>query len=130
MSSPDELERNKQHVVDFLNTVFNEHDVDLGIERYMSSTYTQHNPGVGDGIEAFRAFFKPFFAERPNSTFEIKRVFCEGDFVTIHAHWKENADDRGTAVMDIFRLQDGLVAEHWDVMQPIPEKLAHDNTMF
>ena len=130
MSDRDRAERNKNHVVGFLNTVFNDHDVDRGIREFMGETYTQHNPAVGDGIEAFRAFFKPFFMERPGATFDIKRVFCEGDFVTVHAHWKENADDRGTAVMDIFRLQNGRVVEHWDVMQPIPEELAHDNTMF
>lgn len=130
MNDRSDAERNKAHVVAFLNTVFNEHDVDRGVAEYMGPTYTQHNPGVADGIEAFRAFFKPFFEERPESTFDIKRVFCEGNFVTIHAHWKEHTGDRGTAVMDIFRLEGGLVVEHWDVMQAIPEELAHDNTMF
>jgi predicted SnoaL-like aldol condensation-catalyzing enzyme len=126
----DTVAANKKLVVDFLNTVFNDHDVDGGISRFMAPVYRQHNPGVGDGVEAFRAFFKAFFAERPAATFDIKRVFCEGDFVTIHAHWRDHPGDRGQAVMDIFRVENGKVAEHWDVMQAIPEKLAHDNTMF
>ena len=130
MGNEIDVEANKQTVVDFLDTVFNQHDVDRGIAEFMGQTYTQHNPGVADGIEAFRAFFKPFFEERPDSTFEIKRVFGESDYITVHAHWKEHADDIGTAVMDIFRLENGRVVEHWDVMQPVPEEMAHDNSMF
>ncbi len=125
-----QVEENKRIVVAFLDTVFNRHQVDEGIDNYMGSTYIQHNPGVENGVEAFRAFFHAFFANMPESTFDIKRVFCEGNYVTVHAHWKENADDRGQAVMDIFRVEKGKIVEHWDVMQPIPEKLAHNNTMF
>jgi len=124
------IENNKQIVVAFLNKVFNEHKVDEGISLYMAPKYTQHNPGVGDDVEAFRLFFRKFFAERPQASFDIKRVFCEGDFVTIHAHWRDFPKDRGQAVMDIFRVENGKVAEHWDVMQPVPEVLAHNNTMF
>jgi predicted SnoaL-like aldol condensation-catalyzing enzyme len=130
MSEQEERERNKALVVAFLDTVFNRHQVDEAIARYMGPTYRQHNPGVGDGVESFRGFFRAFFAERPQASFDIKRVFCEGSFVTVHAHWKEHPGDRGQAVMDIFRVEGGRVVEHWDVMQPIPETLAHGNTMF
>ena len=125
-----QIEENKRIVVSFLDTIFSQHRVDEGIANYMGPTYRQHNPGVGDGVEAFRTFFRAFFKERPQATFEIKRTFCEGNFVTIHAHWKDHPEDRGQAVMDIFRVENGKVVEHWDVMQPIPERLAHDNSMF
>ena len=125
-----DIEENKRIVVTFLDTVFNKHQVDDGIAQYMGAVYTQHNPGVADGVEAFRTFFRAFFIERPMASFEIKRVFCEGHYVTVHAHWKDFPEDRGQAVMDIFRVENGRVVEHWDVMQPIPEKLAHDNSMF
>jgi predicted SnoaL-like aldol condensation-catalyzing enzyme len=130
MQNDAKRERNKTVVVAFLDTVFNKHQVDEGIAQYMGPVYRQHNPGVGDGVESFRTFFRAFFAERPEASFEIKRVFCEDNFVTIHAHWKDHPGDRGQAVMDIFRVEDGRVVEHWDVMQPIPETMAHPNTMF
>lgn len=127
MSTPEE---NKRVVWGFLETVFNEHKVDEGMDAYVGETYTQHNPGVADGVEAFRENFKETFAKNPESYFDIKRMFCEGDHVTVHAHWTQNKDDRGSAVMDIFRLENGRIVEHWDVIQPIPEHIAHDNTMF
>lgn len=125
-----DLENNKRVVAAFVETVFNRHKVDEGIERFMGPYFIEHNPGVGDGVEAFRTFFTKFFAERPQTRFEIKRTFCEGDFVTVHAHWTDNPADRGLAVMDIFRMEKGRIVEHWDVIQPIPESMAHDNTMF
>lgn len=57
-------------------------------------------------------------------------MFCEDSHVTVHAHWTQNKDDRGSAVMDIFCLEDGRIVEHRDVIQPIPEDIAHDNMMF
>lgn len=130
MTSSSSTEQNKKTAVAFLDTVFNKHEVDEGIRLYMGPTYRQHNPGVANGVEAFRAFFKQFFAEKPELSIDIKRVFCEGDFVTVHLHWCEHKGDRGSAIIDIFRLENGRIVEHWDVMQPIPEKLAHANTMF
>lgn len=120
----------KATVADFIATVFNAHKVDEGAARCLGPTYRQHNPDVPDGKAAFIANFKTFFAAHPHSTFEVKRMFCEGNFVTVHAHWKLDPADRGAAVMDIFRLEDGRIVEHWDVVQPIPEMLAHSNTMF
>lgn len=125
------IERNKAVVADFIATVFNgAHRVDEGAARCLGPTYRQHNPDVPDGKTAFIANFKTFFAAHPDSTFEVKRMFCEGDFVTVHAHWKRDPEDRGSAVMDIFRLEHGRIVEHWDVVQPVPETLAHANTMF
>jgi predicted SnoaL-like aldol condensation-catalyzing enzyme len=125
------IEHNKSVVADFIATVFNgTHEVDVGAARCLGPTYRQHNPNVADGKDAFIANFKTFFAAHPQSTFDVKRMFCEGDFVTVHAHWKLDPNDRGSAVMDIFRLENGRIVEHWDAVQRIPDTLAHDNTMF
>lgn len=125
-----DIETNKRVVAGFMETVFNRHKVDEGIERFMGTYFIEHNPGVGDGVEAFRTFFTKFFAERPQTQFEIKRTFCEGDFVTLHCHWTDHPGDRGHAVIDLFRVENGRIVEHWDVIQPIPENPANDNTMF
>ena len=117
-------------VMDFLHTVFNRHEVDEGLARCVGPTYRQHNPGVPDGIEGFRRHFKQYFQQQPRGSLEVKRMLCEGDFVTVHLHWFEYPGDRGSAVMDIFRLENHRIVEHWDVMQPIPLNPANDNSMF
>ena len=53
-----------------------------------------------------------------------------GDLVWLHVHSTNGAGDRGRAIVDIFRVENGRIAEHWDVVQPVPEKSANGNTMF
>ena len=66
----------------------------------------------------------------PNSRSEIKRVIAEGDLVVLHVHSVREPGQRGRAIVDMFRLENGKIVEHWDVIQDIPEKPANDNTMF
>jgi hypothetical protein len=62
---------------------------------------------------------------------EIKRVFADGNYVILHSRWHGLSDNpRGEAVVDIFRLENGKMVEHWEVIQPIPEMAANNNTMF
>ena len=63
-------------------------------------------------------------------SFDIKRAIAEGDLVVTHSLLKTSLEDRGSAVADIFRLEDGKVVEHWDVVQPVPESAANDHPMF
>jgi predicted SnoaL-like aldol condensation-catalyzing enzyme len=60
----------------------------------------------------------------------IKRAVAEGDLVVTHRLLKTSTEDRGTAAADIFRLEEGKVVEHWDVLQPVPESAANDHPMF
>jgi predicted SnoaL-like aldol condensation-catalyzing enzyme len=66
----------------------------------------------------------------PELRAEVKRIFAEGDFVIAHTHGVREPGQRGTAIVDIFRLENGRIVEHWDVMQPIPETALNDNGMF
>ncbi|PEP04661.1 pyruvate kinase [Bacillus wiedmannii] len=116
-------------VVDFYNEVFNKHDIDI-IPKYVSEDYKQHNPFVSDGRKAFMDFFKEDFVKNPNSSAEIKRVVVEGDTVALHVHSRTNSQDKGVAIVDIFRIKNGKIVEHWDVIQEIPNEAANDNTMF
>jgi predicted SnoaL-like aldol condensation-catalyzing enzyme len=61
---------------------------------------------------------------------QSKRAVAEGDLVVTHSLLKTSPQDRDTAVADIFRLEDGKVVEHWDVLQPVPESAANDHPMF
>ncbi|MGF9832579.1 ester cyclase [Bacillus anthracis] len=124
-----EKEKNKKMVVDFYNEVFNKHNIDI-IPKYVSEDYKQHNPFVADGRKAFMDFFKEDFVKNPNSFAEIKRVVAEGDTVALHVHSRTNSQDKGVAIVDIFRIKDGKIVEHWDVIQEIPNEAANNNTMF
>lgn len=124
-----EKEKNKKMVVDFYNEVFNKHNIDI-IPKYVSEDYKQHNPFVADGRKAFMDFFKEDFVKNPNSSAEVKRVVAEGDTVALHVHSRTNPQDKGVAIVDIFRLKNGKIVEHWDVIQEIPNETANNNTMF
>lgn len=121
---------NKELVTSFYKLAFNDHQPVEAMKKYVGSQYTQHNPYVADGKQPFIDFFVEFQKKHPQSHVEIKRVVAEGDLVVVHVHSKLDPKDGGRAVMDIFRVQDGKIVEHWDVGQSIPEKPANKNTMF
>jgi predicted SnoaL-like aldol condensation-catalyzing enzyme len=122
-------ESNKETVVAFYDAAINDKDF-AAASAYLGDKYIQHNPLAADGPEGLQAFLE--FARENLGGFkvEFKRVLADGDFVIVHAHATNGPNDRGNAVIDIFRLEDGKVVEHWDVMQPIPETAQNDNTMF
>jgi predicted SnoaL-like aldol condensation-catalyzing enzyme len=99
-------------------------------DRYVSDPYFQHTPQTPNGIAAAKEFFAAAFAASPDFSVSVKRVIAEGDYVAIHSHYKSGPDDLGLAVLDIYRVRDGKVVEHWDVIQPVPATSANDNTMF
>jgi predicted SnoaL-like aldol condensation-catalyzing enzyme len=120
---------NKKAVLDFYDKALNQKDFDAA-SKYFGRRYIQHNPGAPDGIEGFKAFIAQRKEKFPNARSEIKRSFADGDYVILHVHSVREPGDRGVAIVDIFRLEEGKIVEHWDVAQPIPEKTANGNGMF
>jgi predicted SnoaL-like aldol condensation-catalyzing enzyme len=120
---------NKKTVLAFYNQAFNDRQPVEAVAEYVGKTYRQHNPQAQDGPVGFIQFVSVFFAQFPDASLEIKRVVAEGDLVVTHSLLKGAPDDRGTAVVDIFRLEEGKVVEHWEVHQPVPETSANDNPM-
>jgi predicted SnoaL-like aldol condensation-catalyzing enzyme len=66
----------------------------------------------------------------PKAHLDIKRIFSDGDFVVLHSEWVRSPGERGEAVVDIVRFENGKIVEHWDVLQPIPETAKNNNGMF
>jgi len=124
-----QMEENKKAVAAFYDAVLNQKDADAAIA-LMGNRYVQHNPGAADGPEGFRKFIGFLREKFPNSHSEIRRVFAEGDYVILHVHAVREPGTRGRAIVDIFRLENGKIVEHWDVAQDIPEKMPHNNGMF
>jgi predicted SnoaL-like aldol condensation-catalyzing enzyme len=124
------LEENKKIVVAFYQKALFEGDVDTAIRLYGGKTYTQHTPFAADEFEGLRNYVKWIAGNYPNVHGEIKRVFADGDYVLLHCYYTGFFGENGDAIIDIFRLEEGKVVEHWDVIQAIPKTSLNANTMF
>jgi predicted SnoaL-like aldol condensation-catalyzing enzyme len=124
-----QLEANKRIAVEFYDAAINRKDFEAA-SAYLGPPYIQHNPTAPDGSEGLRSFIEFLRARFPNQRGEIKRVVAEGDLVVLHVHSTRDDDTPGRAIVDIFRIENGKVVEHWDVIQDIPEQTANSNGMF
>ena len=124
-----QMEENKKVVLQLYEAAINQKDFDAA-SKFLGPRYIQHNPRAADGPEGLKAFLAYLREKFPEYHSEIKRVFADGDYVILHVHAVREPGTRGRAIVDIFRLEEGKIVEHWDVAQDIPEKMPHDNGMF
>lgn len=110
-------EKNKEVIRNFYQEFFNDHIVESA-DKYVREDYIQHNPGVDQGREALKRAFGEKFAEHPEFRLNIQMMIAEKDRIAVYL---KNVDPQGNTkcrVVDIYRLEDGMLAEHWDVLQP------------
>lgn len=124
-----EEEANRQLVLRMYQHVLNPLD-SSAMDEFFSPGYIQHNPGVVNGPQGLKGFLDRARVESPHAEHRVKRVLVDGDHVVAHVHVIIHPGDLGLAVVDIFRIEGGKIAEHWDVAQPVPEHPANDNGMF
>ena len=126
----DQVEANKRIIREWHELAIDQRKPEEAVAKYIGSNYRQHNPGAGNGPEPFIQTVKQLTQIFSELRMESKRIIAEGDLVVLHSHLILKPGDRGSAVVDIFRLENGKIVEHWDVVQDIPEKAANNNTMF
>ncbi len=124
-----QLEANKQAVLEFYDLIINNKDY-AAARPYIGGYYRQHNPLVAEGPEGLAAFIDWLKAEYPEAHSEVKRVFADGDYVILHVHSMRPPLPRGRAIIEIFRLEEGKIVEHWDAIQEIPATSVNPNGMF
>ena len=125
----EQLEANEKTVAAFEDAALNRKDFDAA-SKYLGPRYTQHNPNAADGPEGLKGYITFLKDKFPNNRSEIKHIFADGDYVIVHDHAVRELGTRGFAIVNIYKLETGKVVEHWDVIQPIPEKAANNNGMF
>jgi predicted SnoaL-like aldol condensation-catalyzing enzyme len=125
----EQLEANKKTVAAFEDAALNQKNFDAA-SKYLGARYTQHNPNAADGPAGLKSYITFLKDKFPNNRSEIKHIFADGDYVIVHDHAVREPGTRGFAIVNIYKLENGKVVEHWDVIQAIPEKAENNNGMF
>ena len=129
MSRTAEEEANLKLVLDMFEAVLSPMDSGA-VDRFIAPGYIQHNQIAEPGRDGLKRLLDTIRAETPEAVHDIKRAFVDGDHVTVHYHVRRWPGDSGWAVIDIFRVEDGLIAEHWDVMQDVAPGGPNPNSPF
>ncbi|RLU89242.1 hypothetical protein CTZ27_22685 [Streptomyces griseocarneus] len=114
------LQANKDLVTEYIRLFYN--DKDFGRARLLlTEGFVNHHPGVGAGRDRTVEAFSGAAAAMPGFSLTVRRIVAEGDQVWTHSVAKAAPDAQPAVVVDIWRIEDGRLAEHWDVAQGVPE---------
>ncbi len=100
------------------------------VDAFIGENYLQHSSLAEPGRDALKRWLDFVRVESPQATQKIYRIFAEDDHVITHQHVIRWPGDAGFAVCDIFRIADGKIVEHWDVVQQIAEQPINPVSMF
>jgi predicted SnoaL-like aldol condensation-catalyzing enzyme len=120
----------KQVMDAFIPLFYDQLNVRKAFMDWVHEDYIQHNPVAKDGRDNAISALEPFWKSMPSLRYTVARVIIEGDLAVVHNKLQMNAEDRGSAVVDLFRIEGCKIKEHWDVIQAIPEKSANAHPMF
>ena len=116
--------QNAEVVRDFIQHLMNDHDFEYIKEKYGDHPYKQHNQSMEDGLTGVLRVVSSFAKRYPDYTYDVKHFYVDGPFVTVHSHATNNRKHRGNPqkgmnIMDIWKVENGIIKEHWDAVQPI-----------
>src|SRR5882757_7907113 len=112
-------DNNKRLVTEFYELAINQQKPAEAARKYIEVTYRQHNPDVVDGPDGFVQFMSKMQQTHPNLKVRISKVLADDDLVALHVHLTRESN-RALAIAEWFRLKNGKIIEHWDVVQPVP----------
>ena len=111
----------KSIVTSFFQKFFNEHDLSV-VNQYLSPDYIQHDWDVPPGRNGFRNYFEQVFQRFPQFHVDVRHVIVDGDMVAVHGYGVTDPGKIEVLVVDIYRMKDGQLAEHWGTVQPLPDE--------
>lgn len=116
--------KNAAIVTDFVQNLMNDHNFDYIKEKYGRNHYKQHNQSMADGLNGVLQVVSSFVKKYPDYTYDVKHIYVDGPFVTFHSHATNNKKHRGNPkkglnIMDVWKVENGQITEHWDAVQPI-----------
>ncbi|OZC52413.1 hypothetical protein CH286_02105 [Rhodococcus sp. WWJCD1] len=117
----------REIVEEFVRLFYYEKDVPSAFDRFVAEDYIQHNPAIADGRPAAIDHLKHVFTA--DAHFEVQRMVVEEDLAVVHV--RATVPGRPIlAVADIYRLENGSIVEHWDVVQALPETATNPHPLF
>jgi predicted SnoaL-like aldol condensation-catalyzing enzyme len=125
--------RTNTHIVlAFEETVFNKHHVHEGFNRYVAADYKEHDPALPESADAAeRALNDQLSSALPDSRVIVKRTVAQHDLVAVHALWEHKPGvSSGAMRVDIYRLVNTRIVEHWVVQQPLTDSAGNGRELF
>lgn len=121
-------EKNKQIATTAYQRIFGDLDI-TAVDEYMSKGFIQHNPTIADGPEGVKALVEMLVSQGVSKQkIEFKHIMAEGDIVILHSRYEMAGKE--WRFIDIYRVENNKLFEHWDAMMQIPDKRANNNPMF
>ena len=119
---------NKQIAVTAYQRIFGDLDASA-IDEYMSEDFVQHNPSIADGPEGVKKLLQMLTSQGvQKQKIVFKHVVADGDIVILHTRYEMAGNE--WRFIDIYRIENEKLAEHWDAMMPMPDIRANDNPLF
>ncbi len=119
MTNPTNLQTQKERAMDFLHMVVSG-EIDQAYDTYINMHGVHHNMYYSSEFASLKRGMKENHAQFPNKRLMVKNVLADGDLVAVHSHIVMKEGEPGVSVVHIFRFENGMIVEMWDVVQSIP----------